>query len=126
MPGKTPPNGSEGQLRWQVSQGYLAIQKGPRRSERVDRAEISVTGQPACLLLPPREGRRIFCEEILPELLTVPDPQDEPSPSPRQDVKCRPQEVPARTPDVTAPDARRMSWVPEESSGAISASALAS
>jgi predicted ABC-type ATPase len=29
-------------------------------------------------LLPPPEGRRIFCEEIVPELLTGPDPQDEP------------------------------------------------
>jgi hypothetical protein len=29
-------------------------------------------------LLPPLEGRRIFCEEIVPELLTGPEPQDEP------------------------------------------------
>lgn len=29
-------------------------------------------------LLAPREGRRIFCEEIVPDLLTGPQPQDEP------------------------------------------------
>src|SRR5260370_11418695 len=29
-------------------------------------------------LLPAAEGRRIFCEQIVPELLARPEPQDEP------------------------------------------------
>ena len=47
MTGKTRPDTHAGQLRWRAVWGFLATQEGPRRSERVGRAEMSVTGHPS-------------------------------------------------------------------------------
>src|SRR5262250_2883351 len=46
MTGKTRPDTHAGQLRWRAGWGFLATEESPRRSERVGRAEMSVTGQP--------------------------------------------------------------------------------